>query len=78
MTNTLSQLEELFSKINVEIGPEIIQTWTMQEKKLIEEKNCKSSSIQHCRHLYLSQYNQCSIYSISTLLYRLYFTICSR
>lgn len=42
IANTLSQLEQLFSKIDVEYGPEIIQTWTMQEKKLIEEKNCKS------------------------------------
>ena len=68
IANTLSQLEEFFSKINVEYGPEIIQTWTIQEKKFIEEKNCKE--LYCCRHLELSPCNQFSIYfyTVYTLL----------
>lgn len=45
IANTLSQLEQLFSKLNVEYSPEVIQKWIMEEKKFIEEKKCKGSVV---------------------------------
>ncbi len=48
IANTLSQLEQLFSKLNMEYSPEIIQKWTMEEKKFIEAKKYKGCFFCFC------------------------------
>ncbi|XP_028416463.1 uncharacterized protein LOC114540544 [Dendronephthya gigantea] len=53
MSNTLSQTQELFSRLDVSYDPEIIEVWIKEEEKLINEKNGKRKPELTWQHNYV-------------------------